>query len=277
MSIDRPACRSCGAVQTCWCIPAARRMDGQSALESRTQGRRHRVERGMLVRVQRVATVRRDRDPVQAGARRRSGLETPVGVPVLGEQRRRLVGVSLDRDHVFAALDRSDERVVTERSEVQREPFEVVVGHRLAGEGEDVMLEPCGTDLGDRRIVEWAAEVDAGDRGTARLTRWPNLDPHQRNPTTRSAEQVVQREHGAVGDDHPAQRRPADHIGKPSAAPPAEHARRRHRQREAPVHLAGPHEEQCGGDVDQEREDLLVGVEPIDPCRCRAGRARRAS
>ena len=81
-----------------------------------------------------------------------------------------------------ASLDRSDERVVTERSEVQREPFQVVVGHRLAGEREDVVLEPCGTDLGDRRIVEWAAEVDAGDRGTARLTRWPNLDPHRREP-----------------------------------------------------------------------------------------------
>ena len=46
-----------------------------------------RVERGVLIGIQRVATFRRDRHPEQAGSRWRSLLETPVAVPVLGEQR----------------------------------------------------------------------------------------------------------------------------------------------------------------------------------------------
>jgi hypothetical protein len=94
-------------------------------------------------------------------------LEAPVAVPVLGEQRRRLVGAPTDRDHVLTPLDRGDERVVAERTEVLREPLEVVVGQRLTGERQDVVLEPRRADLGD------GVASSGADRSTP-VTRAPH-------------------------------------------------------------------------------------------------------
>ena len=74
-----------------------------------------------------------------------------------------------DGDDVVATLDRSDERVVAERTEVQREPFEVVVDERLAGKGQHVVLEPRRPDLGDHVVVERSRQVDTRHGRTARL------------------------------------------------------------------------------------------------------------
>ena len=92
-----------------------------------------------------------------------------------------LIGASFDRDDVLATRDRSDERIVTESAEGEREPFEVVVGHRLVGEGEDVVLEPGRRDLVDDPGVELNGQIHTPDGCPARLPPRFNRDAHSFN------------------------------------------------------------------------------------------------
>ncbi len=103
----------------------------------------------MLVGKQRIAAHRRNRDAEQAGARRRFGLKAPVAVPVFGEQWRGFIGAALDRDDVVAALYRRDEGVIAKPAERQCERLKIVIAHALAGEGEDMVLEPRRADGGN--------------------------------------------------------------------------------------------------------------------------------
>ena len=79
---------------------------------------------------------------------------------------------------MLATLDRGDVRVVAERSEAQREPFEIVVGHLLVGEAEYVMLQPCQSDRRHGAVVERRREVDAGDDGSTDLTGRFDMQAH---------------------------------------------------------------------------------------------------
>ena len=117
----------------------------------------------MLIDKQRVATNRRDCDPVQARPSWRASLETPVAVPVLGEQRCRLISATTNCDHMFATSDRGDKRIVTERPEAQREPLQIVVGHELIRKRQHVVLEPGSAYLTNLTIAERMTQIDPGD------------------------------------------------------------------------------------------------------------------
>ena len=106
----------------------------------------------MLVGEMGVAANGGNRDSVKAGARRRAGLKAPIRVPVFGEDRRLFIGLAFHRDDVLAARNRRDERIVSERTKIERKPLQIVVAHRLIGKGENVMLKPRRADVGDRRV-----------------------------------------------------------------------------------------------------------------------------
>ena len=93
------------------------RVDGPASLDPSAQGIRQGVQRRVLVGVEGIAAHRGDGDPVEAGARGRSGLEAPVRMPVLREDGRGLVRPPLHGDHVPPPRDRRDERVVAEAAE----------------------------------------------------------------------------------------------------------------------------------------------------------------
>ena len=96
-----------------------------------------------------VAANRGNGDPEEAGSRRRTRLETPVAVPVFGEERRGLVSLALHRDDMLVPRDRADEGIVTETAEISGETLEIVLTHWLVGKGEHVMIEPRGAYFGD--------------------------------------------------------------------------------------------------------------------------------
>ena len=54
----------------------------------------------------------------------------------------------LDRDDVAAARNRCEEGIVAEAAEILGEPLQIVVTQRLAGKGEDMMVEPRRADVG---------------------------------------------------------------------------------------------------------------------------------
>lgn len=132
----------------------------------------------MLVRKFGVAANRRNGDAVKTGSGGRPCLKAPIAVPVFGEQRRGFVGAALDRDDVAAARNRCDEGIVAEAAEILGEPLQIVVTQRLAGKGEDMMVEPrradVGHDVGRKRL----RQVDAGDRGAARLAAGGDRESH---------------------------------------------------------------------------------------------------
>src|SRR3954453_13735530 len=86
-----------------------------------------------------------------------------------------------------ATFDRSDERVVTEGPEGEREPLQIIIGQRLRRECEHMVLEPRRPDLGDQLVVKCFTQVDSGHCRTACLTRRPYVDPHGRDTRTRTA------------------------------------------------------------------------------------------
>ena len=137
----------------------------------------HRGERGLLIGVQRVAADRWDDLAVQAGAVGRELLEAPVGMPVLGEQRRRLVGSSHDCGDVGVTVDRREERVVAEGPEPEGERFEVVVGQVLVREREHFVGQPRRANRRDGVVVE-ALQVEAADRRTAGLSAGGDVERH---------------------------------------------------------------------------------------------------
>ena len=138
----------------------------------------HRVERGVLVRKFGVAAHRGDGDAEQAGARGRTRLETPIAVPVFGEERRCLVRLALHRDDMLVAGDRADERIVAKTAEISGEALEIALAHRLVGKGEDMMVEPRGAYFGDGFGRERLGQVDTGDARAAGLAAGGDGERH---------------------------------------------------------------------------------------------------
>ena len=103
-------------------------MDRLKAFDPCTQFGGHRIESGMLVRIERIAAHRRDGDTVETGACWRMFLKAPVGVPVLGKERGGFVRLAFYGDNMLAVRQRGNERILAERSEIQREAFEIVIG-----------------------------------------------------------------------------------------------------------------------------------------------------
>ncbi len=62
-------------------------------------------------------------------------------------------------------FDRSEVGVVTERTEVEGEPFEIPVGHLLVRESEHLVFQPGGANGPDRVSGEIGCEINAGHRG----------------------------------------------------------------------------------------------------------------
>ena len=115
---------------------------------------------------------------VAVGGRRQ---EAPVGVPVVGEDRRLLVGLALHLGDVRVIGEAAQIGVVAEHTEPQGEPLELVARQVLVGERHDEVVEPGGPDLADRRIRHRAGQVDATDGGAARLAGGFDLDRHVRS------------------------------------------------------------------------------------------------
>src|SRR3546814_5910522 len=88
-----------GAVHARGRITAAGAVDRLQSLDARAKIGGHRVERGVLVGKFGVAADGRDGDAEQAGSRRRTRLETPVAVPIFGEQRRDRKSTRLNSSH----------------------------------------------------------------------------------------------------------------------------------------------------------------------------------
>ena len=137
--------------------------EGRSRGEFRslTSGRLFRIERCMLVGKQRIATDRRNLDSIKAGARGRTRLKAPVAVPVLRKQRRRLLGLALHRNHVFAARYRRDERIFAKPAERIGEALEIVIAHLLTGKCQHMVLQPRRADFRDFVRRQRLRQVDA--------------------------------------------------------------------------------------------------------------------
>ena len=86
-------------------------VDGNQVSQLGLAGVGEGVPSEVLIGEQGVAAMRGNCDSVEAGARGRLGLKAPVSMPVLGEQRALLVGLTPDRSDVLAARDRGKERV----------------------------------------------------------------------------------------------------------------------------------------------------------------------
>ncbi len=183
------------AVRAVGCVATPRRMDRHPTLDACAEVGGHRSERSLLVGVERVAADRRDHLAVETGAVGRELLEAPVGVPVLGEQRRRLVGAAHDRRDVRMPVDRCEERIVPEGSEPERERLEIVVGQLLVGERQHLVGEPGRTNRGGRLVVEVAQVEPAHGRAT-RLAAGSDVHCHQ---STIPARPRVPRHHRVAG------------------------------------------------------------------------------
>ncbi len=153
-------------------------VDRLQPFDARAKVGGHRVERGVLVGEFGAAADGRYGDAEEAGAGRRAGLKAPVAVPVFGEKRRGFVGFALHRDDMVVAGDRANEGIVAEAAEITGETLEIRLAHFLVGEGEDMMIEPCGADVGDRSGVERLREVDAGHARAARLAAGDDGERH---------------------------------------------------------------------------------------------------
>ena len=130
-------------------VRRSRRMDGDLAVDLRSQRCRHGGQSCGLVGVQGVAAARRHDLRGETGAIGRERLERPIGMPGLCKQWSLLIGQPMDRCDVLTAVDCLEERIVPERAEVQREPFEIVVTDRLVREDQHVVVEPGGPDCCD--------------------------------------------------------------------------------------------------------------------------------
>ena len=102
-------------------------------------------------------------------------------MPVLGEERRDLVGPALNGDNVLAAGDGRDERVFTETAEGQGEALEIIVGEFLVWKSQHVVLKPDGPDFRRQPGTDLARQIHAGDAGSASLAGRFNLE-HRRSP-----------------------------------------------------------------------------------------------
>src|SRR3546814_15648603 len=92
---------------------------------------------------------------------------------------RSLVGGEPDRDDVAAAGDRRDERIVAEVPEIACKTLKIVVAHRLIGEGEDMVIEPCGAQFGNGFGRERSREVEPGHARAARLAARDDRQRHR--------------------------------------------------------------------------------------------------
>ena len=167
-----------GAVHAVGGIGGAGRVHGGETVDALPQIGRHGGEGGDLIGVEGVAPHRRHDPRGQTRPVGRKLLERPVGVPVLREQRGLFVGHAVDGGDVGPSVDRVEERIVAEGTEGEGEAFEIVVGHRLVGEHQHMVLEPGPPDGGDGVGGEGAGQVDPADAGAARLTRWCDLERH---------------------------------------------------------------------------------------------------
>src|SRR3546814_502740 len=79
---------------------------------------------------------------------------------------------------MFVAGDRADEGIVAEAAEIAGETFEIRLAHFLVGEGQDMVVEPCGADVRDRFDVERPHQVDTGHARAARLTAGDDGERH---------------------------------------------------------------------------------------------------
>ena len=91
-------------------------------------------------------------------------------MPRLGKDRAGLLCSAPDRDDVVATGYGRNERIIAERAEILSEAFEVVVGQRLAGKGNNVVGKPCCADVGDGLGIQRLAQVYACYAGTAGFT-----------------------------------------------------------------------------------------------------------
>jgi hypothetical protein len=61
-------------------------------------------------------------------------------VPGLGKDRRGFIGGPRHSDDVLAAGDGRNERIIAKAAHGQREPFQIIIGQFLIGEGQHMML-----------------------------------------------------------------------------------------------------------------------------------------
>jgi len=79
---------------------------------------------------------------------------------------------------MFVTGNWTNEGIVAETAEIAGETFEIALAHGLVGEGEDMMVEPRGSDFGDGAGAERLRQVDAGDAGAARLAAGGDGERH---------------------------------------------------------------------------------------------------
>ncbi len=117
-------------------------MDRMATLNPGPQGRRHFLKCHVLVGKQRVSAGFRNCDPVKTCASGRITLKAPVGVPCLCKYRGGLICVTLNGDDMLSPGYGLYERVLTEITKITSEALKVIIGYRLAGEGENTVLNP---------------------------------------------------------------------------------------------------------------------------------------
>ena len=117
------------------------------------------LECQMLACKQRIATFRRDCNAVKACACWRSFLKTPVCMPGLSEDGGRLVSGSLHSNDVLTPWDRSDEGIVTERTEHQGETLQIIIVHRLFRKREHMVLQPGRTYFVCDTVRNWLGQI----------------------------------------------------------------------------------------------------------------------
>ena len=144
-------------------------VDGDQIAQLGLARLRQRLPCGMLVSKQRVAAMRRDGHRAQTGARRWMRLETPVGMPVLGKDRRGFIRIAAHGGDMLAARDRREEGILAEPAHRQRQRLEIVIAHCLSGEGQHMMLQPCRADFRRRIGRNRLGQVDARHGCTAGL------------------------------------------------------------------------------------------------------------
>lgn len=153
-----------------------RRVDGNEALERLTEPGRQRLVGEVLIREQRVSTVRRHLDGVEHARHRRTLEIRRVGVPHAAEVRGLVLELDDGRDQ--RTLGKAAElRILHRLAEAFREAQLADRRKLLAAEEDHEVIEQRAADLRDDVFAQILREIHAVDLGAERTRRRPDVDP----------------------------------------------------------------------------------------------------